>query len=358
MSSSPTPRDEEERLVALRKLNILDSPVEDRYDRITRLACRVLDVPIAAISFVDQERIWVKASCGLKLREHPRENSLCDHALENLGLTEIADASSDHRFARNAMVAGASAVRFYASYPITTPDGRQVGGMCLIDHQPRELSGDDREVLRDFAHLVEDEIRMDVLSATQSELMNDLDSFRRKVFVDSLTQVWNRPGILEILSREHERAKRDGSNIGVALVDLDNFKRVNDAHGHLAGDTVLRVAAERMNEAVRPYDAVGRYGGEEFLVVIVENDANEIAMIAERIREHISYRPISANRNAIRVSASVGVVCGRSDMIADTISLIKAADDALYRAKRAGRNRVEIVRFGPATSTAPERRPH
>jgi diguanylate cyclase (GGDEF)-like protein len=342
---SVSAQDEEQRLAALYRLKLLDTPHEERFDRITRLACRALDMPIAAISLVDRDRVWFKSARGLALSEVPRAGTFCNVAMEMDEPLQVPDATADPRFASMPMVVDKPHLRFYASHPLFSPDGRRLGELCVLDTRSRKLAEGDLEILRDLARIVETELRVEVLAQARSDLASDLDAARRQVYMDTLTQTWNRAGILEILQREHARARQAKSLIGVAMVDLDNFKAVNDTYGHLTGDRVLRAAAERMIEAVRPYDAVGRYGGEEFLIVLAERDVQHVAAIAERVRANIAQRPVSVDRRAITITASVGVACsdaprGQQD---DVHQLLQRADEALYSAKRSGRNRVALA---------------
>ena len=300
-----------------------------------------LGTPIAAIALVDRDRVWYKSICGLSIVSLPRPSTFCHLALEADGPTVIENAANDVRFASMSLVTEAPNLRFYASHPLFAQDGRRIGGVCIADTQPRRLGDEELRTLRDLARVVESELQVGVLAQSRSELANDLDAARRQVFIDPLTQTWNRAGILEILQREHARARRTKTLVGVAMVDLDNFKDINDSYGHLTGDRVLRTAAERMIEAVRPYDAVGRYGGEEFLIVLVEREANRVASIAERVRANIAQRPVSMDRRAISMSASVGVACSESAVGQQDIHhLLQRADEALYSAKRNGRNQV------------------
>jgi two-component system chemotaxis response regulator CheY len=161
---------------------------------------------------------------------------------------------------------------------------------------------------------------------------------------DRLTGVWNRAAIMDCLERELERAVRESNCVGVVLADLDHFKRVNDTHGHPAGDAVLQEAARRMRLALRPYDRIGRYGGEEFLITAPGCTLSEAMALAERIRDSISTGPVDCLSEAIPMTASLGVTVGGNRTGEDAGMLIAAADEALYRAKKAGRNRVEFSR--------------
>ena len=156
---------------------------------------------------------------------------------------------------------------------------------------------------------------------------------------DGLTGTWNRTAILDLLHREYEVAARSGTTIGVIMLDLDHFKQVNDTYGHLAGDHVLVEAARRMKEAVRSYDLIGRYGGEEFLVVSPDCDGEQIQTCAERIRSAMAGQPVLAHGSgiAITVSAGTAVLVPRLNTEKEAL---EAADAALYRAKSGGRNQV------------------
>jgi diguanylate cyclase (GGDEF)-like protein len=159
---------------------------------------------------------------------------------------------------------------------------------------------------------------------------------------DALTGLWNRAGVLNILDRELERGRREQRPVAVMLADLDHFKRINDTHGHLVGDAVLREAARRLLDSVRPYDAVGRYGGEEFLVVLPGCVADSALSLAERLRQCIAAAPIEVDGTVVLITLSLGVAVASSDAESNSIELLRAADAALYDAKRAGRNRVHL----------------
>ena len=160
---------------------------------------------------------------------------------------------------------------------------------------------------------------------------------------DQLTGLWNRAAMIESLTRELPRAVREGRSLGILLADLDHFKRVNDTYGHLAGDAVLREAAHRMLAVVRSYDLVGRYGGEEFLLLLSGCDAESLLGRAEKIRSEIASTPVTAVEGNLNVTISVGAVSSSRVQEVDTEAFLRAADQALYRAKNAGRNRVEVV---------------
>ena len=182
----------------------------------------------------------------------------------------------------------------------------------------------------------------------QDQLVN---AFRQASFIadhDGLTGLYNHNAILKLLRREMARSARSDSDCAVLMLDVDFFKKINDTHGHFIGDLVLEEVAQRIARSVRPYDIVGRFGGEEFIVVAPTCDAGEAAKFGERIRKIIESEPIRAGDVEVNVTISVGVALGRSNMDA----VLRAADSALYRAKKGGRNRVELAEEAETQSAA------
>ncbi|HME10534.1 MAG TPA: diguanylate cyclase [Bryobacteraceae bacterium] len=188
----------------------------------------------------------------------------------------------------------------------------------------------------------------------QAELFAAREALREQATKDWLTKLWNRSSILDILMRELARSERDVSPVSVALLDLDHFKSVNDTLGHYAGDIVLRETAVRMNDSVRQYDSIGRYGGEEFLIVLPGCDLSGAISQAERLCGRISGTPVTIGPTETNFTASIGVTTSLPGQSATADALIGRADEALYQAKRKGRNRVESLAFEPETASAPQ----
>jgi two-component system, cell cycle response regulator len=160
---------------------------------------------------------------------------------------------------------------------------------------------------------------------------------------DELTGLVNRRVILEAIAREHSRHTRHGGSFAVIVLDLDHFKSVNDTHGHLAGDAVLKEVAKRMAAGLRPYDTVGRYGGEEFVIVAPSCDKDGATRLVDRILTMIRSRPVEATDCSVPVTASCGISMSIPGKPLDATSLMRLADEALYRAKENGRNRAEFA---------------
>jgi two-component system, cell cycle response regulator len=175
--------------------------------------------------------------------------------------------------------------------------------------------------------------------AVQERLLETQTALQHHATHDALTTLLNRGAIVQQLEQELNRARRSGSPLGVMLADLDYFKSINDGYGHQAGDEVLREASRRMRSVLRTFDTIGRYGGEEFLIIAPGSDLNGVLMAAERVRESMTTGPIRLDDQLVVSTVSIGVA-STSEGLADSGALIRAADSALYRAKKSGRNAV------------------
>ncbi len=184
------------------------------------------------------------------------------------------------------------------------------------------------------------------------ELEDQLRASQRRLYAlatrDGLTRLWNRTAILDFLEQELARRSRRGDPVSLMMIDVDRFKSVNDEHGHLAGDAAFRLVARRLRKKLRPYDRLGRYGGDEVLVVLPGCGPEEAAVVAERLRASVSDQPLRLGGKAVHLTLSVGFASASGDSSGTSDSLIKAGDDALYRAKKAGRNRVVQAPAPPA----------
>lgn len=181
------------------------------------------------------------------------------------------------------------------------------------------------------------ELRARVRAALRTKRFQDM--LIQCANIDPLTELPNRRALMERLEQEWDRCRRYGNPLSVVMVDLDHFKNINDTYGHQMGDRLLRATAEKLDSQRRSSDFAGRYGGEEFMILAPENDAQNAATLAERCRQAIQDITLLADKEQVHITASFGVADSRD--ASDIESLIRSADEALYRAKGLGRNRVE-----------------
>jgi two-component system cell cycle response regulator len=177
----------------------------------------------------------------------------------------------------------------------------------------------------------------------EDNLVQAREAMRFKATHDALTGIWNRGTILETLDREITRSQRESVSLGILMGDLDHFKSVNDTYGHLTGDDVLREATARIQACVRPYDAVGRFGGEEFLILLPGCDAKATAAKAEQLRATVGQPPIETLTGPLRITMSIGAVATGNWPDESAKQVLLMVDGALYRAKEEGRNRVAVA---------------
>ncbi len=324
-------------------LDLFYTPLEERFERITRIARRALHAPVAAISLLNEDKQWFKSAAGWGITELPRDQAICKLTVEANQIVMIADTLADPRVAKLPIVMSAPRFRAYAGHPLVDEHGACVGTFCVLDLKPREFAPVDRQALTDLAALVQRELFSDQLTNANVALTSKLGMARREALMDPLTHLWNRRGAAVLLKAAFARADQRGTPLALALLDLDNFKRINDNHGHQTGDEVLRRVASRLLSAVRGDDAICRLGGDEFLVLMADTDANIANRVAERIRHVITDTPVPTRDGTMAVSVSVGYTVRPPRDATAVEYLLERADQALRQSKAAGRNRVRMT---------------
>ena len=354
--TAPLPKNEAERLRALQRYQILETLPEAAFEDITRLASQICQTPMALISLVDENRQWFKSHHGLSLEETERELSFCAHALLSPRETMVVpDTVADKRFMENGLVMGSPHLRFYAGAPLITPGGHALGTLCVLDRVPRQLSLEQVAALESLSRhtmrLFDARIEAEKLRAA-NERLTQLSQ------TDALTGLHNRRWFQKRLAHLWGEAQRKNEPLSLLLLDLDGFKAYNDTHGHLAGDVLLKVAARTLQKHCRPHsgDGAARFGGDEMVLLLPRTNACDALHIAEKLQKSFPALPLEA-ASALRtmgatvpLSFSAGVATFLPKSANEPESrfddFIRAADEALYSAKRGGKNRVGVAAFG------------
>lgn len=334
-------RTETLQLAELQMQDLVNTPLEARFNRLTRITREALRVRAAAISFIDHEREWFKAVNGWSVNELPRSRSLASRLLEGGRAVVIHDTREDDRSSGHPLVTGAPSFRFCAVYPLKDCFENVLGAIAGYDVEPREPRAQLLETLTDLGELAQRELFVHELGSAQQQLLAKLDASRRQAMLDELTRLWNRRGGMELLGRAMADAHR-GAGLGLCVVDVDHFKSINDRFGHATGDAVLRKVASLLVDSIRPDDIACRLGGDEFLLLFPDLGAKDFGSIVERIRARTEALTIRTRSGTLEVTMSLGGVSGGACRGITAEELLHRADQALYEAKAGGRNRAVL----------------
>lgn len=316
LAKSPVSCDETLRLQSRHALKVLDTEPEERFDRFTRLACKIFDMPIALVSLIDRERQWFKSRYGIDVAESPREVSFCGQSMSDDDVLVVADVRDDDRFRNNPMIQAAPNVRFYAGCPLHSDNGEHLGTFCLIDKQPRAFSSQDVGTLRELARMVEAELLSATLATT-----------------DELTRISNRRGFNAVAGHALAMCRDMSRPATLVMFDLDGFKAINDDLGHETGDRALAEFARALLKTFRESDVVARLGGDEFAVLVTGVTGPEVHRALDRLNKRIARRN-RGFREKYALQYSAGVVTFDPERHRDLDELLRDADQCMYAHKR------------------------
>jgi diguanylate cyclase (GGDEF)-like protein len=321
------------RLKALYGYAVLDTPPEPNFDRITKLAATIFELPVCTLSLADAERHWFKSRYGVTATEIPRRMSFCDVTISGDRVFVVPDATADARFSTAPIVLEAPHFRFYAGAPLVSPNGHCIGSLCVLDLEPhRDFDDKRRAILFDLARTV---VELLEARSRQIELAKCTAVIAEMARRDPLTGLANR----RLLHEHMEEAMAqdgEGGEIAVLYLDLDRFKEINDSFGHPVGDVLLRQVAERLEASIGPTDRLARIGGDEFAIICSgPQAATHAAALADRLVGAVS-APYEVEGRLMTVGISIGIALGAKGT-ARADQMFKEADRALYRAKSEGR---------------------
>ena len=333
MQKPNIPKDEQFRLQTLHSLSILDTPAENRFDCITRMAKRLFNVPIALVSLVDENRQWFKSTIGIGASETPRDISFCGHAILSKDIFIVPNALEDERFSDNPLVLEDPYIRFYAGCPLKAINGQQLGTLCLIDQQPRTLDDGDLAILKDLASTVERELAAIELAT-----------------VDELTRVSNRRGFSLLASHCLRFCTRQRLPASLIYFDLDNFKPINDQFGHAEGDKALIAFADQLKGACRDSDIPVRLGGDEFALLLINTTPDVAEDFISRFRESVDTYNEAVDRG-YDILFSHGIVAFDHQKPSTIQEMLTEGDAKMYRRKQWRKN------HSMSESTQPSNKP-
>ncbi|WP_413699779.1 sensor domain-containing diguanylate cyclase [Psychromonas sp. KJ10-10] len=317
MQKASLPENEKLRLKTLHSLKILDTSAEERFDRLTRLAKRMFNVPIALVCLIDTNRQWFKSCAGINVSETPRDISFCGHAILDEGIFIVEDTFKDQRFCDNPLVLESPYIRFYAGFPLKHVDGSGLGTLCIIDTKPRHFDEQDYTLLKDLAELAEQE-----LIAVQLAILDDL------------TNISNRRGFMLLAQKSLDICARKQTPISLIFFDLNGFKGINDNFGHDEGDKALIAFADIMTDTFRDSDVFARLGGDEFAVLLTGTCVERANETVYRLKQRLDEYNKEENRG-YNISFSEGIVSSDMTQTQTVSSLLSKADSLMYKNKQA-----------------------
>ena len=339
MKAPAVPDNETDRVRELDKSGIVYSPAEDRFDRITRLACRIFNVPIALVSIVDADKQWFKSRQGVTSAETPRDISFCGHAILQERTFIIPDALEDPDFADNPMVTNPPFVRFYAGHPLAFGPYK-FGTLCIIDQKPRQLDYEEIDILESLARWAENELKLNMYSKAQGDLIRRLKAAQRREMIDPRIGTWNPDGIRALLERD--LLKRSASNLvlGIMLIRLYDWKAIEEDLAREQCDELLSGVAQRIRSNIRPSDIIGRLESGDFIVVLDGCDKEDCQHFAVRILQALRSSLYRAGKKEIRVAANIGITSARSSQFNKVEDCIALTGNALESAIAKGANKI------------------
>lgn len=316
MKQPQIPDNELIRLDTLRSLNILDTPAEERFDRLTRLAKRMFGVPMALVSLIDENRQWFKSCNGMEANETGRDISFCGHAILGDDILLVPDTAADERFADNPLVTGFPNVRFYAGCPLRHANGTKLGTLCILDSRPRALNQDDLIDLRYLAEMAEREL-----------------SSADHLTIDELTGLSNRRGFMLLADKSLRVCQRQSSHSSLVYFDLDNFREINEKFGQKDGDKLLKLFSEKLKANFRDSDVLGRLGGDEFVLLLNNTKGELAAAIVSKFEESLKEFN-NFSRLRYQLSFAHGIATAYPNANTGVDMLLKDAERLMYDSHR------------------------
>ena len=346
MISYPPPKFEEQRSEILQRYQIL---CEDQSVGALCLADSIalaLRTPYVIAALNRRYRSWYHCEHGYE--GYPTADLQSYFARMHLSQSrfDVANIAEESFFQSHIEGLNLPDMKALAGVPLTDPNGKRFGTLCIADPKAREWTDAELALLSSFGQLVSNDICMRSAARYAVRDLVELEQEKCDLFelatIDPLTKALNRRAFMRFGERELNRFKRDNTRLSALMLDIDHFKQVNDVHGHAVGDRVLTKMVSVAATVVRQEDLIGRLGGEEFAIVLVDSGADAAAKVADRIRQAIKQVKFPGDGGPFNVTVSIGVA--EPFFVENSINeVLERADAALYQAKRSGRDRVVIA---------------
>ena len=285
MKAAPLPVNETSRLDALRGAHCAYAPREERFDRITRTAKRLLHVPISLVSILEQDEQWFRSVQGLEVAHTPRDISFCGHVVALNQPICIPDTLDDPDFADNPLVIGPPGIRSYLGWPLELAPGIAVGTLCVIDTMPRTFGLEDFEAMKDLASLAQAELKISEMSTLQNRLLMQLSTLQRKGALDTLTGCWNIRGFRDLVALGFEDARRKATDLAICYIHVNNLDEVAASAHDANRDALTQLLAQALRQRLPAQGALARLGSRDFCALVPFQLKSELLeLTSERVR--------------------------------------------------------------------------
>lgn len=335
MQAPLIPFDETERLRKLESLRLPYSPIEERFEQITRLAKCAFDVQICLVSLIGPDYQWFKSAQGICVPETDRSISFCGHAIHGPDVFIVEDASQDPRFADNPLVTGSPNIRFYAGFPLHSGEGTALGTLCLIDQQARHLSPRELQLLRSFGNWANFQINSNCEDALHAGYLAGLNESTRRDAIHPTTRIWTQQSLRDLFERNLELADALPTPYALLQIGIDDFPELCRTLKPAQLDPLLWDLARRIHGQLLPGDLLGHGSDGQFSVYLREARGTSPGALADLIAEAIS-EPINGSEiRSVRCSIGIAPVHTATNPAFD--SLLEIAATALEQSRRTGR---------------------
>lgn len=346
MISYPPPKFEEQKSEILQRYQILSEDNSVSAQCLADAIALALNVPFVIAALNRRYRQWYHCDHGVGAHSHEDLQTYFARMQLAQTLFHVSDVEAEEFFTSHTQGLRIPKFKSLAGVPLTDPNGKRFGTLCVADRQMRDMSDAELNMLNSFGRVVSNDICVRSAARYAVRDLIDLENEKCDLFelatIDPLTKALNRRAFMRFSERELNRFKRDNGRLSTLMLDIDHFKQVNDVHGHATGDNVLSKLVSIASSVLRQEDLVGRLGGEEFAIVLVDSDADAAAKVADRIRQAIKQVKFPSETGPFNVTVSIGV----SEPFYNESSIndaLERADGALYVAKHNGRDRVEMA---------------
>lgn len=335
MDDAKVPHNEADRLKSVKTSQLWDTPAEERFDRLTRLACRLLGTPVAMLTMIGQERQWFKSAQGHLIAETPKVQSFCQYTILDGKTLVVEDASTDERYFDLSVVYDLG-VRFYAGVPVRNEEGYILGTLCVLDFSKRRTELEDKLALEDLARCAESELRLVGLLEAERQLLSEMDELRRRASQDPVSRCWNETSGMAILEKmKAQNPISPHSGVAVLHIGLDRLGEFHKLLGREGADMYVRQVADRLRGVLPQKACLVRGKGASFLVLFPTLIAQAAEAVCQDILAQAGERAVQVGEGSLPVDLTGGVAFSAG--VAEPVdALLSRAESAKQAAQRSG----------------------